>query len=57
MKGEFTMDNRRILAIVLFVAAIAVLLVMGLAQDNWGTGVLVALACIVVGIIFFRRGD
>jgi len=50
------MENRRIISYALFILGLVFLLVLGLARDQWATGVLVGLALEIGGIIFYRRG-
>lgn len=50
------MGNRRLISYILFVLAVVLFLVLGLAGDNWLVGLLVGLLAVVVGIFFFRRG-
>jgi O-antigen/teichoic acid export membrane protein len=53
------MQNRRIISIVLFVLAVVLFLLMGLAYKElwaWVIGALLAACFIVAGVFFWRRG-
>ena len=50
------MGNRHIISYVLFVLALVILLLFGLAGRQWLAGVLVGLVFVLAGIFFYRRG-
>lgn len=53
---ERSTSNRRIISIVLFVLAV-IFILAGILSPNFGlTGILLGLACAIVGFIFYRRG-
>ena len=55
-KGDHLMQNRRLFSYTIFVLAVVVLLLLGLALEQWAVGIFVGLAFALVGIIFYRRG-
>ncbi len=50
------MKDRHIISYVLFVLGIVILLGLGLGAGRWSAGVLLGLACLIIGVIFYRRG-
>jgi hypothetical protein len=50
------MKDRHIISYILFVLGIVILLGLGLGAGRWSTGVLLGLACLIIGVIFYRRG-
>jgi hypothetical protein len=50
------MQNRHLISYILFVLGVVLLLALGLAEGQWLAGVLLGLACAIVGFIFRRRG-
>lgn len=49
-------SNRRIVSIVLFVLAVILVLAGIVSAEFTAAGILLGLACAIVGIIFYRRG-
>jgi hypothetical protein len=50
------MKSRHVVSYVLFVLGVVLLLALGLAGGRWFAGVVLGLACVIVGAIFYRRG-
>jgi hypothetical protein len=50
------MKNRHLLSYLLFILGIVLLLGLGLAAGQLTTGVLLGLACMIGGLILYRRG-
>jgi hypothetical protein len=50
------MGNRRLISYVLFALGVVLFLLFGVLGGELLTGALAGLACLLVGIFFFRRG-
>jgi len=50
------MKNRHLISYIFFILGVVLVLALGLAAGNWTTGVLLGLACVITGLIFYRRG-
>jgi hypothetical protein len=48
--------NRHTLSYVLVIAAIVLLLLLGLVGGEWLWAAVVAVACALAGLLFYRRG-
>jgi hypothetical protein len=49
------MGNRRLISYIVFAIGIVLFVLFGLLGDQLLTGVLAGLACLLVGVFFFRR--
>ncbi len=56
VKTNEAVKSRHIVSVVLFVVAVVFLVLGGVVAHNWLIGILIGLAFVFGGLIFYRRG-